>query len=139
MSINSVTLSGNVGADVNVKQLPSGDLVANFSVATNSYYTDKAGNSQKETEWHKIVCYGRNAKVARDYLKPGSKITLLGNLKTRSWDHQDGYKVYVTEVRVERLDIHDPRPKTNGNASNNSNNPQYPTVAPGDIDDDLPF
>jgi single-strand DNA-binding protein len=103
-SINRVTLLGNVGKDPEVKFLPSGQAVANFSIATSDRYKDKAGEWQDRTEWHNLAAFARTAEIVRDYVKKGSKIYVEGRLTTRSWDDKDsGKKVYKTEIMVNEL------------------------------------
>jgi single-strand DNA-binding protein len=103
-SVNKVTLLGNLGKDPEVKFLPSGQAVANFSIATTDRYKDKAGEWQDRTEWHNIVAYARTAEIVRDYVKKGNKLYVEGRLTTRSWDDKDsGKKVYRTEIVVNDL------------------------------------
>jgi len=103
-SVNKVTLLGNLGKDPEIKFLPSGQAVANFSIATTDRYKDKAGEWQDRTEWHNVVAYARTAEIVRDYVKKGNKLYVEGRLTTRSWDDKDtGKKVYRTEVVVNDL------------------------------------
>jgi single-strand DNA-binding protein len=104
-TINKVTLLGNLGKDPEVKFLPSGQAVANFSIATTDRIKDKATNDwQERTEWHNITAYGRTAEIVRDYVKKGNKLYIEGRLTTRSWDDKEtGKKVYRTEIVVNDL------------------------------------
>jgi single-strand DNA-binding protein len=103
-SVNKVTLLGNLGKDPEVKFLPSGQAVANFTIATSDRYKDKAGEWQDRTEWHNVVAYARTAEIVRDYVKKGNKVYVEGRLTTRSWDDKDsGKKVYRTEIVVNDL------------------------------------
>jgi single-strand DNA-binding protein len=104
-TINKVTLLGNLGKDPEVKFLPSGQAVANFSIATTDRIKDKATNDWSErTEWHNITAYGRTAEIVRDYVKKGNKLYIEGRLTTRSWDDKEtGKKVYRTEIVVNDL------------------------------------
>jgi single-strand DNA-binding protein len=103
-SVNRVTLLGNVGKDPEVKFLPSGQAVANFTIATSDRFKDKAGEWQDRTEWHNLAAFARTAEIVRDYVKKGSKIYVEGRLTTRSWDDKDtGKKVYRTEILVNEL------------------------------------
>src|ERR1700727_2063294 len=105
-SVNKVTLLGNLGKDPEVKFLPSGQAVANFSIATPDRYKDKAGEWQDRTEWHNVVAYARTAEIVRDYVKKGNKLYVEGRLTTRSWDDKDsGKKVYRTEIVVNDLSL----------------------------------
>jgi single-strand DNA-binding protein len=102
--VNKVILLGNVGKDPEVKFLPSGAAVANFSIATSDRYKDKAGEWQERTEWHNVAAFARTAEIVRDYVKKGSKLYVEGRLTTRSWDDKDtGKKVYRTEIMVNDL------------------------------------
>jgi single-strand DNA-binding protein len=104
--INKAILIGNLGRDPEVRSLPSGQPVANFSIATNRRWTDREGNRQEQTEWHNLVCFGRQAEVAGQYLKRGDRIYAEGRLQTRSWDDRDtGKKVYRTEIIVENFQM----------------------------------
>src|ERR1700722_14306384 len=99
--VNKVILLGNVGKDPEVKFLPSGAAVANFSIATSDRYKDKAGEWQERTEWHNVAAFARTAEIVRDYVKKGSKLYVEGRLTTRSWDDKDtGKKVYRTEIVI---------------------------------------
>lgn len=101
-SINKVTLLGNLGKDPEVKFLPSGQAVANFTLATTDRVKDKASNDwQDRTEWHNVTAYGRTAEIVRDYVKKGNKLYVEGRLTTRSWDDKEtGKKVFRTEIVV---------------------------------------
>ena len=98
--VNKVILVGNLGADPEVRQLPSGDPVVNLRIATSESWRDKNSGERKEkTEWHKVVIFNENiAKVAEKYLKKGSKVYLEGQLQTRKWTDQQGVEKYSTEV-----------------------------------------
>ena len=97
--LNHVTLIGHLGRDPEIRTTQSGQTVANFSVATNRRWTDRDGNRQEETEWHYVVCWGRQAEVAGQYLTRGKLVSVEGRLQTRSWDdQQSGQKRYRTEV-----------------------------------------
>ena len=99
-SVNKVILVGNLGADPEVRTLPSGNKVVNLSVATSDSWRDKNSGERKEkTEWHRVVIFSEGlAKVAEQYLKKGSKVYLEGQLQTRKWQDQSGQDRYSTEV-----------------------------------------
>lgn len=100
-SVNKAILVGNVGKDPEVKFLPSGSPVANFTLATSERFKDKSGEFQERTEWHNLVAYQRTAEIIRDYVKKGSKLYIEGRIQTRSWDDQaSGQKKYRTEIIV---------------------------------------
>ncbi len=97
-SVNKVTLIGTLGRDPEVRFLPNGNAVANMTLATDESYNDKAtGQKVEQTEWHRIVVYGKLAEICQKYLQKGSKIYVEGKLKTREWE-KDGVKRYTTEI-----------------------------------------
>ena len=103
-SVNKVILVGNLGKDPEVKYTPSGTAVAKLTLATNERFKDKGGEWQDRTEWHNLVLWQRQAEIAGEYLKKGSKIYVEGRLQTRSWeDQQTKQKRYMTEVVVNDL------------------------------------
>lgn len=96
---NKVLLIGNLGRDPEVRTTPSGQPVASFSLATNRRWKGRDGERREETEWHNIVCWGRQAEIAGQYLSKGRQIFVEGRIQTRSWDdQQSGEKKYKTEV-----------------------------------------
>jgi single-strand DNA-binding protein len=98
-SVNKVILVGNLGKDPEVKYTPQGTAVARITLATNERFKDKSGEWQDRTEWHNVVLWQRQAEIAGEYLKKGSKIYVEGRLQTRSWDDkQTNQKKYMTEV-----------------------------------------
>jgi single-strand DNA-binding protein len=101
-SVNKVTILGTLGRDPQITSFPSGDRIAEFSIATNERWTDKATGEKKErVDWHKVVI--RNdalVKVAENYLKKGQQVYIEGQLQTREWTNKDGVKNHVTEVVV---------------------------------------
>jgi len=96
--INKVILIGNLGAEPEVKQLPSGQSLANLRVATSESWKDQSGIRQERTEWHRVSLFGPLAEIAGRYLAKGSKVYLEGSLRTRKWQAQDGSDRYSTEV-----------------------------------------
>ena len=106
-SINKAILIGNLGSDPELRSTPSGVQVANFSLATTESWTDKSGERQERTEWHRVVIWRRLAEVAGQYLKKGSKIYIEGKLQTRSWEDQNGQKRYTTEVVANSMEMLD--------------------------------
>ncbi len=102
-SVNKVILIGNLGRDPEVRSTQNGTPVANFTLATNEVWTDKAGARQERTEWHRIVAWGKQAEIARDYLTKGKQIFVEGALQTRQWDDREGHKRTTTEIKVSRI------------------------------------
>jgi single-strand DNA-binding protein len=104
MSINKVILIGRLGQDPELKYTPSGAAVANFSIATSESWTDKSGQKQERTEWHRIVVWGKLAELCNQYLAKGRQVFVEGSLQTRSWDdQQSGQKRYMTEVNARNI------------------------------------
>jgi single-strand DNA-binding protein len=103
--VNKVILVGNLGADPEVRQLPSGEPVVNLRVATSESWRDKNSGERKEkTEWHRVVIFNENiAKVAEKYLHKGSKVYLEGAIQTRKWTNKDGQEQYSTEVVLQKF------------------------------------
>ena len=98
MSVNKVILLGRLGQDPELKYTPGGAAVCNFSVATTESWTDKQGQKQEKTEWHRIVVWGKLAELCNQYLAKGRQAFVEGRLQTRSWDDKDGSKRYTTEI-----------------------------------------
>jgi single-strand DNA-binding protein len=113
--INKVIIVGNIGQDPEVRFMPNGGAVANFTVATSETWKDKQSGEQKEkTEWHRIVMYQRLAEIAGEYLKKGSKVYLEGRLQTRKWQNQQGADQYTTEIIVNDMQMLDSRGQGQG-------------------------
>jgi len=103
--INKVILVGNLGADPELNSANNGTQVANLSLATSEQWTDKNGERQERTEWHRLVLWDKLADIAAQYLKKGSQIYVEGKLQTRSWDDPNGQKKWTTEIRVFQLQM----------------------------------
>lgn len=167
--INKVILVGNLGADPEMKYLPSGDAICNLRLATSEAWKDKATGEQKETtEWHRVVAYGRLAQIMGEYLRKGSQVYVEGSLRTRKWQGEDGKDRYSTEIRANEMQMLGGKGggsasfDNNDNQASSSNQNSYaprsapsrsgpPTSAPassapmhdesfdGGFDDDIPF
>lgn len=104
--LNRVFIIGNLGKDPEMRSLPSGQAVAEFSVASRRRWKDRDGNPQEETEWHRVVCFGRQGEIAGQYLRKGKQVFVEGRLRTRSWDdQQSGQKRYMTEIVCENFQM----------------------------------
>src|ERR671920_581352 len=102
--VNKVILVGNLGADPESRSLPSGGEVVNMRVATSEQWKDRDGNRQERTEWHRVVIFNENlGRVAKQYLRKGSKVYLEGQIQTRKWTDQSGQDRYSTEVVLQRF------------------------------------
>jgi single-strand DNA-binding protein len=104
MYLNKALLFGNLTRDPELRALPSGMNVCNFSIATNRTYKDRDGKKQEQTDFHNIVVFGRQADTVAQYLKKGSSVFVEGRMQTRSWDDKtSGEKKYRTEVVADRV------------------------------------
>ena len=160
--VNKVILVGNLGADPEARSLNNGGEVVNLRVATSEQWKDRDGNRQERTEWHQVVIFNENlGRVAKSYLKKGSKVYLEGQLQTRKWTDQSGNDKYTTEVVLQRfrgeLVLLDSRGEGGGSgggfggggygddfggsSSGGSQRQQRPQPAAfeNDLDDDVPF
>lgn len=141
--VNKVILIGRLGNDPDVRSLPSGDSVANISLATSEQCKDKNGQKQERTEWHKVVFFGKLAEIVQKYLKKGAQIYIEGKLRTRKWQHSDGSDRYTTEVVVDiagTMQMLDSKGNGNGGGGHSEAAhaaPPAPTAA--NADDDIPF
>lgn len=97
--LNETSLIGNLGADPEMRYLPSGEAVANLRVATTEVYKDKTGQRVEETEWHRVSFFGRQAETIGQYLKKGSLVYIKGKIKTRKWKDKEGKDQYTTEIK----------------------------------------
>jgi len=97
-SVNRVILVGNLGRDPELRYIPSGQAVANFTLATNDRWRDKEGNNQERTEWHRIVVWGKTAENCAQYLQKGRSVYIEGRLQTRDWEDKEGNKRQTTET-----------------------------------------
>jgi len=155
--VNKVILVGNLGADPEARSLNNGGEVVNIRVATSENWKDKDGNRQEKTEWHNVVIFNENlGRVAKSYLKKGSKVYLEGQIQTRKWQDQTGNDRYTTEIVINRfrgeLVLLDSREGGGGGRSDfgggedfgggGSSRPQsrpQPAAFDTDLDDDVPF
>ena len=101
-SVNKVILVGNLGKDAEVRVTPGGQSVASFSIATTENWTSKEGEKKEQTEWHRIVLWGKTADSLQPYLVKGKQIYLEGRLQTRQWE-KEGQKHYTTEVKADKI------------------------------------
>ncbi len=105
-SVNKVIIVGNLGRDPEMRTFPSGDQVANVTVATTDKWKDKqSGEMREATEWHRVVFNGRLAEIAGQYLRKGSQVYVEGSLRTRKWTDQAGVEKYSTEIRADQMQM----------------------------------
>ena len=136
--VNRVIILGNLGNDPEIRTMPNGDMVTKISVATSESWVDKNTNERKtQTEWHSIVFYRRQAEVAGEHLRKGSKVYVEGRLKTRKWQDQNGQDRYTTEIQGDVLQMLDSRQQ---DKSSTSGKPKQQAESVGDFNDDMiPF
>ena len=104
-SVNKVILLGNLGRDPEVRYMPSGDPIANVTIATSSRYKNKAGEMVDETEWHRVTFFGRLAEIASQYLKKGNPVYVEGRIKTRKYTDKDGIEKYATDIIASEMQL----------------------------------
>ena len=104
-SVNKVILVGNLGRDPEVRFMPNGEAVCNFSIATTDSWKDKSGQKQERTEWHNIVMYRKLAEIAGEYLKKGLPVYVEGRLQTRKWQTKEGQDRYTTEIIADQMQM----------------------------------
>ena len=105
MSVNRATILGRLGADPEIRPVPSGTSVGTLRVATNSRWVDPAGRKQEATEWHRVIVWGKLAEVASKYLTKGREVYIEGRIETRQWQDKEGQKRYSTEIVAHNLQL----------------------------------
>ncbi len=158
-SVNKVILVGNLGRDPEVRYMPNGEAVCNFSIATTDTWKDKNGQRQERTEWHNIVMYRKLAEIAGEYLKKGRPVYVEGRLQTRKWQTKEGQDRYTTEIIADQMQMLGGRDGGSSNASYDDMNQDHDTGVPparqsapaaqaakpaaassfDEFDDDIPF
>ena len=154
MSLNKVQLIGNLNRDPELKQIPGGQVVATFGMATNLNWTDSSGQKQSKVEFHNIVAWRKLAEICGQYLKKGGKVYIEGRIQTRDWEGEDGVKRYRTEIVADNMIMLDRKGDNVSGAgterqaagiSDNSPEPEEASVSPVAAQgeevkiDDLPF
>jgi single-strand DNA-binding protein len=102
-SVNKVILVGNLGRDAELRYTPGGAAVATLNLATTEVFKDKEGQKKEDTQWHRVILWGKTAEALQDYLKKGKQIYVEGKLQTRKWKDKDGVEKYTTEVKGDRV------------------------------------
>jgi single-strand DNA-binding protein len=110
-SLNKVLLIGRLGKDPEIRYTPDGAPVANFSLATSEFWTDKSGTRQERTEWHNIVAWNKLADLSKRYLAKGRQVFVEGRIRTREWDDKDGNKRRTTEIMASQMVLIGSRPE----------------------------
>lgn len=144
-SLNKIQIIGNLGKDPEVRYLPSGDAVANITVATTEKWKDKqTGETKEMTEWHRINFFGKLAEIAGQYLKKGSSVYVEGSIHTRKWTDKDGQEKYSTEIKGQSMQMLGGKPEGQSSAparpaAQQSKAAAKPSTGFDDMDDDIPF
>lgn len=139
-SVNKVILIGNLGNDPEVRYTQGGSAVANFNMATNEVWNNKDGQREERTEWHRIVCWGRTAELAGEYLSKGRTVYVEGRLQTREWEDKEGQKRYTTEIVAQSVKFLGGRGESSGRpAAKAASGGGVEPAAPVEVEDDIPF
>src|SRR4029077_9828954 len=102
-SVNKVILVGNLGRDAELRYTPGGAAVATLNLATTEVFKDREGQKKEDTQWHRVILWGKTAETLQDYLTKGKQIYVEGKLQTRKWKDKDGNEKYTTEVKGDRV------------------------------------
>lgn len=139
--INKAILIGRLGSDPEVRYTPSGDAVANFSIATSEEWKDKnSGEKMERTEWHRIVAWRRLGEICGEYLSKGRQVYVEGRIQTRSWEDKNGVKRYTTEIVATDVQFLGARESGGPGRPESPPIPEFPgTPGSGPDDDDIPF
>ncbi len=150
-SVNKVILVGNLGRDAELRYTPGGAAVATINMATTDVYKDREGQKKEDTQWHRVILWGRTAESLNEYLTKGKQIYVEGRLQTRKWTDKDGVEKYTTEIRGDRVVLlggggggGGPRaargPVESGAGASGGYDQGPQDSGPGDLsDDDIPF
>ena len=145
-SVNKAIILGNLGQDPEVRSTSGGQMVANFSIATNRQWTDKNGQKQEQAEWHNIVAWGKLAEIIEQYLKKGDQVYIEGRLQTRTWEDKSGEKRKTTEIVAQEMQMlgsgSGSRGGSGGGGGSSSDNSAKSEGGGSGVveeDDDLPF
>lgn len=139
--LNQAQIIGHLGRDPEVRHLPSGEAVANFTIATTEKWRDKtSGESKESTEWHNISCFGRLAEIVGQYLHKGSLVYVSGKIKTRKYQDKDGVDKYSTSIQCQELKMLGGKP-SNGEQAQQHHQAKPAPASSGfeSMEDDIPF
>jgi single-strand DNA-binding protein len=138
MSVNKAILIGHLGKDPELRYTPGGRAVATFSMATSDQWAGQDGEKKESTVWHNIVCWGKTAELAKEYLRKGRQVYIEGRISNRSYDDKEGNKKYISEIVVQTLQFLGS--KSAGEPSGTASEPtDMPVSDSKSGDDDLPF
>jgi single-strand DNA-binding protein len=134
-SVNQVEIIGHLGAEPEARETKGGSSVANLRIATSEKWTDKSGEKQERTEWHRVSVFGKSAEFCTKYLHKGNLVRVVGSLRTSEYTDKDGNQRKSTEIVAQRVDNFSPKP---GGASG-SDSPSKHYEEPAEEDDNVPF
>jgi len=146
--VNKVILIGNLGANPEMKFTQGGQAICNLRLATTEKWTDRSGQKQESTEWHRVVLFGKTAEIAGQYLVKGRQVYIEGRIRTRQWQDQAGQKRYTTEIVGNQMTLLGGRAGERGGMGGPGGPDDLATVPPDDgmtadfgggPDDDIPF
>lgn len=141
--VNKAIIVGRLGSDPEVKTITSGQTVCRLSVATSENWTDRDGQKQERTEWHRVVVWGRMAEVCGQHLSKGRQVYLEGRLQTRSWEDQQGQKKYTTEIVASTVQFLGSNDRSQGQymgaGSSNSSTQDFGPEPSFDSSEEIPF
>ena len=151
-SVNKVILVGNLGRDAELRYTPGGAAVATLNLATTEVFKDREGQKKEDTQWHRVILWGKTAESLQDYLTKGKQIYVEGKLQTRKWKDKDGNDKYTTEVRGDRVVLLSGGGRGDGMgaggggraaSANSGSSDEFGHAEPGGsvelTDDDIPF
>jgi len=138
-SVNKVILIGNLGGDPEVRYTPSGTAVANFTLATTEKWTNKDGEKQSHTEWHRIVAWRRLGEICGEYLSKGKQVYIEGRIRTNEWEDQEGNKRKTTEIDALNMQMLGSKAPSESRVKDESPGPESATASSGPTEDDIPF
>jgi len=153
-SVNKVILVGNLGRDAELRYTPGGAAVSTLNLATTEVFKDREGQKKEDTQWHRIILWGKTAETLQDYLVKGKQIYVEGKLQTRKWKDKDGNDKYTTEVRGDRVVLlsggggagggsRGEGTRSEGGGARNTSSDEFSQGEPGGsvelTDDDIPF
>ncbi|MCP5039982.1 MAG: single-stranded DNA-binding protein [bacterium] len=138
-SINKVILIGNLGRDPELRYTQSGQAVANFTLATNENYTNRSGEKVEQTEWHRIVVWGKTAELCAQYLAKGRPAYVEGRLQTRDWEDKEGVKRQTTEINAMTVQFLGGARGEGGGGQSDSGQGAEPSGGSPPADGDIPF
>jgi single-strand DNA-binding protein len=138
--LNKVILIGNLGRDPELRYTQNGQAVVNFTLATNEKWTNKSGDREERTEWHRIVVWGKQAETCNEYLVKGRQVYVEGRLQTRDWEDREGQKRRTTEVVAQQVLMLGRREEGGGGRARGAEPAEGAAGGdPGPSDDDIPF